>query len=113
MAATKVVSRENIDAWAEDSPKLWQFRKALEAMQTISDEALGDERGYQWCAGVHGGFGGSPFCHHGDDHFLSWHRPYLLDFELKLRARIAAFAGEAAADEWRLPYWEWDAEGVQ
>ncbi len=112
MAATKVVSRENIDSWAEDSPKLWQFRKALEAMQGISDEALGDERGYQWCAGVHGGFGGSPFCHHGDDHFLTWHRPYLLDYELKLRARIAEFAGEAAADEWRLPYWAWDAEDV-
>ena len=112
MAATKVVSRENIDAWALDSPKLWQFRKALEAMQAISDEALGDERGYQWCSGVHGGFGGSPFCHHGDDHFLTWHRPYLLDFELKLRARIAEIAGEPAADEWRLPYWAWDADDV-
>lgn len=112
MAATTVVSRENIESWAEGSPKLWQFRKALEAMQTVSDEALGDERGYQWCAGVHGGFGGSPFCHHGDDHFLTWHRPYLLDLELKLRAQIVEIAGQAAADEWRLPYWEWDAEGV-
>src|SRR5262245_32106643 len=84
-------------------------------MQKISDTALMDERGYQWVAGVHGGFGGQPFCHHGDDHFVTWHRPYLLDMELKLRAQIAEFADEATADEWRLPYWDWsdpDTNGI-
>jgi tyrosinase len=107
MAATTVVSRESLVSWAPDSRKLLLFRKAVQAMQDISDTALMDERGYQWAAGVHGGFGGQPFCHHGDDHFLTWHRPYLLDFELKLRAQIAALAGEEEADEWRLPYWDW------
>jgi tyrosinase len=112
MAATTVVSRENIESWPADSPKLLLFRKAVAAMQAISDDAVMDERGYQWEAGVHGGFGGTPFCHHGDDHFLTWHRPYLLDIELKLRARIADFAGKPAADEWRLPYWDWAAPGA-
>jgi tyrosinase len=107
MAASKVVSRENIESWEEDSPKLLLYRRALERMQSISDTALMDERGYQWCAGVHGGFGGQPFCHHNDDHFLTWHRPYLLDYELKLRAQIAELADEATAEEWRLPYWDW------
>jgi tyrosinase len=115
MAATKVVSRESIESWSPDSPKLLLFRKAVEGMQAISDTALMDERGYQWVAGVHGGFGGQPFCHHGDDHFLTWHRPYLVDMELKLRAQVAEFADEATADEWRLPYWDWanpDTAGI-
>ena len=115
MATTSVVSRESIESWAPDSPKLLLFRKALEAMQRISDEALMDERGYQWVAGVHGGFGGAALCQHRNDNFVTWHRPYLLDFELKLRARIAEFADQAAADEWRLPYWDWadpDAQGI-
>jgi len=106
MGAT-VVSRENIEHWQPDSPKLYLFRRALEEMQKISDVSIGDERGYQWAAGVHGGFGGQPYCHHGDLHFVTWHRPYVLDFELKLRDRIRAIAGQKAADEWRLPYWDW------
>ena len=109
MAATSVVSRENIETWSADSPKLLLFRKAVEAMQAVSDEALMDERGYQWVAAVHGGFGGMPYCHHGDYHFLTWHRPYVLDMELKLRAQIAELADRNTADEWRLPYWDWAA----
>lgn len=115
MATTSVVSRENIESWAPDSPKLLLFRRAIAAMQKISDEALMDERGYQWVAGVHGGFGGMAMCQHGNTNFVTWHRPYLLDVELKLRARIAAFADRATADEWRLPYWDWaapDAQGI-
>jgi tyrosinase len=84
----------------------------MEELQLLSDTASMDERGFQWIAGVHGGFGGQPYCHHGDLHFLTWHRPYVLDMELKLRARIATVADQATADEWRLPYWEWDALGV-
>ena len=62
MAPTTVVSRENIESWAPDSPKLLLFRKAIAAMQAVSDAGVMDERGYQWLAGVHGGFGGMPFC---------------------------------------------------
>ena len=115
MATTTVVSRENIESWAPDSPKLLLFRKAVAAMQAVSDDSLMDERGYQWAAGVHGGFGGMPFCQHGNHNFTTWHRPYLLDLELKLRAQIAKLADPATADEWRLPYWDWavpDAQGI-
>lgn len=112
MAATAVVSRENIETWAEGSQKLRLFRRAVDAMQAVSDQALMDERGYQWVAGVHGGFGGQPFCEHGTLNFVTWHRAYLLDMELKLRAQIATIADEATANEWRLPYWDWAAPGA-
>lgn len=103
----KVTFRENIETWAQDSPKLYQFRRGLEEMQKLSEQSLMDERGYQWCAGVHGGFGGAPFCEHGTLNFVTWHRPYLLDFEIKMRDQIAKIADQQAAEEWRVPYWNW------
>ncbi|MDQ4117818.1 MAG: tyrosinase family protein [Actinomycetota bacterium] len=109
MAATAVVSRENIESWADGSPKLRLFRRAVEEMQKLSEIALMDSRGYQWVAGVHGGFGNGAFCQHGNRNFLTWHRAYLLDMELKLRAQIAEIADVQTADEWRLPYWDWTA----
>jgi tyrosinase len=112
MAGTAVVSRENVLSWDADSDRLYLFRRALEEMQSISTQSKMDERGFQWVAGVHGGFGTAPWCHHGDLHFLTWHRPYVLDFELKLRDQIRKLRNADAADEWRLPYWEWDAEDV-
>ncbi|WCB94378.1 hypothetical protein DSM104299_03112 [Baekduia alba] len=108
MAASSVVSREDIRSWAPDSPKLHLLRKGIEGMQALSEQSLMDERGYQYMAGVHGGFGNTPYCQHSSANFVTWHRPYLLDFELKLRAQIAKVADQATADEWRLPYWKWD-----
>lgn len=81
-------------------------------MQKISETSITDERGYQWVAGVHGGFGGEPYCQHSNLNFVTWHRPYVLDFELKLRDQIRKIASAAEADEWRLPYWDWAAESV-
>ena len=112
MAATSVVSRENIELWGATSQKLYLFRRAIEEMQKVSDAGLMDERGYQWVAGVHGGFGGAPYCQHGNLNFVTWHRPYILEYELKLRDQIKKIAGPYEADEWRLPYWKWDAADV-
>ena len=104
MANTSVVSRKNIENRRPDSRQLYLFRRALEGMQAVSDAALMDERGYQWIAGVHGGFGGAPYCQHGNLNFVTWHRLYVLDCELNLRDQIKRIAGQAEADEWRLPY---------
>src|SRR4051795_6336287 len=112
MAATTVVSREDLRSWAPDSPKLHLLRKGIEGMQALSEQSLMDERGYQYMAGVHGGFGNTPYCQHSSPNFVTWHRPYLLDFELKLRAQIAKVADQGTADEWRLPYWKWDDPDV-
>jgi tyrosinase len=110
--ASDVFARENIKNWPETSQKLYLFRRGLEEMQKISESSITDERGYQWVAGVHGGFGGNPYCQHGNPNFVTWHRPYLLDFEMKLRDQIRTIASAAEADEWRLPYWDWGAEDV-
>jgi tyrosinase len=110
--ASSVFARENIKNWTETSHKLYLFRRGLEEMQKISESSITDERGYQWVAGVHGGFGGQPYCQHGNLNFVTWHRPYVLDFELKLRDQIRKIASAAEADEWRLPYWDWAAEDV-
>jgi tyrosinase len=75
------------------------LRAAFADMQAISDE-----RGYQYWAGLHGlplpmwcdKFG------HGKPTFLHWHRAYLQQFELKLRA-----AG--TGHDVMLPWWDWTA----
>jgi tyrosinase len=110
--ASDIFARENIKNWTETSRKLYLFRRGLEEMQKISEISIMDERGYQWVAGVHGGFGGEPYCQHGSLNFVTWHRPYVLDFELKLRDQIRKIASAVEADEWRLPYWDWAAEDV-
>ena len=62
-------------------------------------QALGDDRGYQYFAGIHGlplpiGCDNA----HGTPYFLPWHRAYLYFFERALRDR------ESAA---MLPWWDW------
>jgi len=39
-------------------------------------------------------------CHHGTEHFLSWHRAYLFFFETLIRE-------VTKKDEFALPYWNW------
>jgi len=45
--------------------------------------------------------------------FLTWHRPYVLDSEIKIRDQIRIIAGQQAAEEWRLPYWNWASRLVK
>lgn len=67
-------------------------------------QAIDDDRGYEYWAGLHGlplpmwcdKFG------HGKPTFLHWHRAYLQQFELKLRA-----AG--SGHDVMLPWWDWTA----
>jgi tyrosinase len=76
-----------------------ELRAAFSDMQAISDD-----RGYEYWAGLHGlplpmwcdKFG------HGKPTFLHWHRAYLQQVELKLRA-----AG--AGHDVMLPWWDWTA----
>jgi tyrosinase len=73
------------------------LRQAFAALQ-----AIGDNRGYQYVAGLHG----LPqyYCPHGDLFFLIWHRPYVLMFEEALQAVSRGIA---------LPYWDWTSERAQ
>jgi len=46
-------------------------------------------------------------CQHGSWYFLPWHRGYLIAFETNVRATIAKLGGDAAAQSWALPYWNY------
>lgn len=72
--------------------QLADLREAVRRAQRI-----GDDRGYQYWAGVHG----LPLpvhCQHGSPLFLPWHRAYLYFFEKALQDRV---------DGVTLPWWDW------
>jgi tyrosinase len=72
--------------------QLAAFRKAISAAQVI-----GDDRGYQSWAGIHG----LPLpksCVHHSELFLPWHRAYLYMFEKALQERVPGVT---------LPWWDW------
>jgi len=58
------------------------------------------------------------YCHHGQTTFATWHRPYMLLFEQVIYEYMrdladTKYSGDErkamlfAADNWRLPYWDW------
>ncbi|KAF8418718.1 hypothetical protein EV426DRAFT_678991 [Tirmania nivea] len=71
-----------------------------------------------WPRGTTGNFNqGLGYCVHGGPLFATWHRPYTLLLEQALQARAVAIAAKftgssaaayrTAADQLRLPYWDW------
>jgi tyrosinase len=76
--------------------QLADLRKAVALAQKI-----GDDRGYQYWAGIHG----LPLpisCQHGSELFLPWHRAYLYFFEKTLQDRVPGVT---------LPWWDWRDHG--
>jgi len=72
--------------------QLAELREAITQAQKI-----GDDRGYQYWAGIHG----MPlpiYCQHGSELFLPWHRAYLYFFEKALQDRVPGVT---------LPWWDW------
>lgn len=72
--------------------QLADFRKAI-----VEAQKIGDDRGYQSWAGIHG----LPLpisCVHHRELFLPWHRAYLYFFEKALQDRVAGVT---------LPWWDW------
>lgn len=72
--------------------QLADLREAVTQAQRI-----GDDRGYQYWAGIHG----LPLpvhCQHGSPIFLPWHRAYLYFFEKALQDRVPGVT---------LPWWDW------
>jgi tyrosinase len=72
--------------------QLGDLRKAVALAQKI-----GDDRGYQYWAGVHG-LPLPVYCQHGSELFLPWHRAYLYFFEKALQDRVPGVT---------LPWWDW------
>lgn len=78
--------------------QLADFRRALDAVQAISDD-----RGFQYWAGIHG----LPLpisCTHHNELFLPWHRAYLYLFEKALQDQVPGVT---------LPWWDWTAEHAE
>lgn len=76
------------------------FRSAYAQMQAISDN-----RGYQYFAGLHGVPNWYCWHHQQNDHsaqqmqlFPVWHRAYLYNFEMAMRDRVPGVT---------LPWWDW------
>lgn len=80
--------------------QLADLREAVSRAQTV-----GDDRGYQAWAGIHG----LPLpisCTHHNELFLPWHRAYLYLFEKALQDQVPGVT---------LPWWDWTAghaEGI-
>lgn len=90
--------RRNIRGLTDD--QLNQLRAAFGAMQAIPDE-----RGYHFFAGMHG-LPLPSYCAHGSLLFLPWHRAYLYFFELYLQD-IAANANVQNASDIGISWWDW------
>ena len=74
--------RTSIRGAVQSPEQIARYRNALARMKTI-----GDDRGFEWFASVHG----LPFtiwCEHGTLLFLPWHRAFLYYFELALQTRL-------------------------
>ncbi|KAL5092409.1 hypothetical protein Trisim1_001661 [Trichoderma cf. simile WF8] len=73
-------------------------------------------------AGGKTGDGWVGYCPHGEDIFISWHRPYVLLFEQALVSIAKGIANgypasvratyQAAAASLRAPYWDWAADST-
>jgi tyrosinase len=91
--------RHRISVSELDAEQLKAFRAAVADLLTI-----GDERGYQFFAGLHG-LPLPAWCDrfaHGRPFFLHWHRAYLWRFELALR--------QNGKHDVSMPYWDWISE---
>lgn len=113
------------------------FNMLLLAMQGVQNVTENDDLSWYQISGIHGypyvpwqedpGFvpasSNRGYCTHSSSIFTTWHRPYLVLLEQLLcdQARSIAqqFQGadaaryRAAADEVRIPYWDWSSTSTQ
>ena len=130
-----VVDRRSVDDLQTNHADVFNmFLLALQGMQNVTEN---DDLSYFQVSGIHGypfvpwqedpGFvpanRNRGYCTHSSAIFTTWHRPYLLLLEQLLcdQARTIAeqFQGDdaaryqAAAEEVRLPYWDWSSRSTQ
>jgi tyrosinase len=95
--AGKVTVRKDV---REMQPQeIVDFRLAVAGMAAISAQVPGDNRGFQYIAGIHG----IPqfHCAHGIRAFALWHRPYVQMFEQAMQDIVPTAY---------LPYWNWSEQ---
>jgi tyrosinase len=95
------------------APKALRHRRSVRRLTTgqLADlrgaitaaQGIGDDRGYQYWAGIHG----LPLpisCIHHKELFLPWHRAYLYFFEKDLQDLVPGVT---------LPWWDWTVEHAE
>ena len=94
------------------APKALRHRRSVRRLTTgqralrnaiAAAQAIGDDRGYQYWAGIHG----LPLpisCKHHVELFLPWHRAYLYLFEKALQDLVPGVT---------LPWWDWTVEHAE
>lgn len=101
--------RTSIRGASRDPAQIGLIRRAIARMKRV-----GDERGFDWFASVHGL--ALPFwCEHGTPLFLPWHRAYLYYFELAMQTRLGPrFTPIEPQDpelaDVGLPWWDWSSD---
>ena len=109
------------------------FNMFILAMESIQNRDETDDESFFQIAGIHG-FPfitwqypvsavvnpGNEYCTHGSVIFNTWHRPYLVLLEQTLHEEAVRIANQfsdyrraqylPAAEEVRLPYWDWASE---
>ncbi|KAL4785045.1 hypothetical protein BJX76DRAFT_367191 [Aspergillus varians] len=128
----EVPVRQDIEVWSlkpENRTQVVLFLKALKRLQEVPPE---DRDSFFQIAGIHGmpftswdepfetkeNIGIKGYCTHANYLFPTWHRPYLLLYEQRIyevmtNEIIPSYPEKdrpaliAAADTWRLPYWDW------
>ncbi len=98
-------------------PDLIDLRHAWEAMVAISDQQVGDRRGFIAVARGHGY--DQDLCHADPRLFLPWHRAYVYALERRLTSALRGRRNDPNLVI-TLPYWDWtltdpqsdDADGV-
>lgn len=108
--------RARKDVWKLSKKDPWEptilwYAKAIADMQT---RPISDPLAWRFQAAIHDiaqrvnpqpNFWAQ--CQHFSWFFLPWHRIYLFYFEQIIKTTIAKLGGQAQADEWNLPYWNY------
>ncbi|KAF8453281.1 hypothetical protein BDZ91DRAFT_749645 [Kalaharituber pfeilii] len=128
-ALGQVPVRQEIDRWYLNEENKEQVHLFLLALDRFQKMDINDKLSYFQVAGIHG----SPlvpwdedlkpqkdndgYCTHNSTLFITWHRPFTLLFEQRIYEIMQEIVQEypenerarykAAADTWRLPYWDW------
>ncbi|KAK1241362.1 hypothetical protein MKX08_001336 [Trichoderma sp. CBMAI-0020] len=131
-SGSAVPLRQNINDLVKSGP---QWDLYVQAMYNMSKLDSHDPYSFFQIAGIHGapyieynkaggrtGDGWLGYCPHGEDIFLTWHRPYVLLFEQALVSIAKKIANgypaqyrakyQAAAASLRSPYWDWAADST-
>ncbi len=84
--------RRNINQLDLNDPIIETYAEAVKMMHALPDS---DERSWRGQAKIH-----LDHCHRQREHFLTWHRMYLLTFEDIVRDLTGN-------NDWAVPYWDW------